>query len=199
MNAPYRAMPRWAGIRADVTPVCCRQRRPRRGSKIMSIKRILVPLPGSVGHTAEIDMALSAAKTLGAHVEALFISQPTPVAHRSNAMTECRTIRFISIPQQIARCSVPRKGLGHLAAKPDLRGIWGDFEVNNPSAIVAEHNQGIKQLEDAGMAGAISFTPQVRRVACSARPWPSSPTPCARAYWPARWRRPWSVAWPTMR
>jgi nucleotide-binding universal stress UspA family protein len=79
MNAPYRAMPRWAGIRADVTPVCCRQRRPRRGSKIMSIKRILVPLPGSVGHTAEIDMALSAAKTLGAHVEALFISQPTPV------------------------------------------------------------------------------------------------------------------------
>jgi nucleotide-binding universal stress UspA family protein len=57
----------------------CRQRRPRRGSKIMSIKRILVPLPGSVGHTAEIDMALSAAKALGAHVEALFISQPPPV------------------------------------------------------------------------------------------------------------------------
>jgi hypothetical protein len=45
----------------------------------------------------------------------------------------------------------------------------------------------------AGMAGAISFTPQVRRVPCSARPWPSSPTPCARAYWRARWRRPWSV------
>jgi nucleotide-binding universal stress UspA family protein len=50
------------------------------GAKIMSIKRILVPLPGSVGHTAEIDMALSAAKALGAHVEALFISQPPPVA-----------------------------------------------------------------------------------------------------------------------
>src|SRR5712691_10473189 len=68
-------------------------------------------------------------------------------AHRSNAMTECRTIRFVSVPQQIARCSVPRKGLGHLAGKPDLRGIWGDFEMNNPSAIDAEHNQGIKQLE----------------------------------------------------
>jgi nucleotide-binding universal stress UspA family protein len=49
------------------------------GPKIMSIKRILVPLPGSVGHTAEIDMALSVAKALGAHVEALFISQPPPV------------------------------------------------------------------------------------------------------------------------
>jgi hypothetical protein len=34
-----------------------------------------------------------------------------------------------------------------LAGKPDLRRIFGDFEVNNPSAIEAEHNQGIKQLE----------------------------------------------------
>ena len=65
-------------------------------------------------------------------------------------MTECRTIRFVSVPQQIARCSVPRKGLGHLAGKPELRGIWGDFEVNNPSAIEAEHNQGIKELERRG-------------------------------------------------
>jgi nucleotide-binding universal stress UspA family protein len=44
----------------------------------MSIKRILVPLPGSADHSAEIDMALSAAKALGAHVEALFISPPRP-------------------------------------------------------------------------------------------------------------------------
>ena len=44
----------------------------------MSIKRILVPLPGSVDHTAEIDMALCAAKALRAHVEALFISPPRP-------------------------------------------------------------------------------------------------------------------------
>ena len=40
-----------------------------------------------------------------------------PIA--SNAMAECRTIRFVSVPQQIARCIVPRKGLGHLAGKPD--------------------------------------------------------------------------------
>jgi hypothetical protein len=44
----------------------------------MSIKRILVPLPGSVDHTAEIDMALCVAKALGAHVQALFISTPQP-------------------------------------------------------------------------------------------------------------------------
>src|SRR6266403_2843154 len=45
---------------------------------LMSIKRILVPLPGSASHTGQIETALSAAKALGAHVQALFISQPPP-------------------------------------------------------------------------------------------------------------------------
>jgi nucleotide-binding universal stress UspA family protein len=44
----------------------------------MSIKQILVPLPASADHAGEIDMALSAAKVLGAHVEALFINPPPP-------------------------------------------------------------------------------------------------------------------------
>jgi nucleotide-binding universal stress UspA family protein len=44
----------------------------------MSIKRILVPIPGSIDHSGEIDMALLAAKALDAHVEALFISEPPP-------------------------------------------------------------------------------------------------------------------------
>jgi nucleotide-binding universal stress UspA family protein len=44
----------------------------------MSIKRILVPLPASVDHTGEVETALTAAKALGAHVEALYISQPPP-------------------------------------------------------------------------------------------------------------------------
>jgi nucleotide-binding universal stress UspA family protein len=44
----------------------------------MSIKRILVPLPGTVDHSGEIDTALAAAKSLGADVEALFITQPLP-------------------------------------------------------------------------------------------------------------------------
>jgi nucleotide-binding universal stress UspA family protein len=47
---------------------------------IMTIKRILVPLPGSVDHsTGEIDLAMSTAKALDAYVEALFISEPPPV------------------------------------------------------------------------------------------------------------------------
>ena len=44
----------------------------------MSIKRILVPLPGQTDYSGEIDMALSGAKALGAHIEALLITQPPP-------------------------------------------------------------------------------------------------------------------------
>jgi len=53
----------------------------------MSIKRILLPLPGTVDHVAQMDMALSASKALGAHVEALFISEPPP-PQRTARVTE---------------------------------------------------------------------------------------------------------------
>jgi nucleotide-binding universal stress UspA family protein len=55
---------------------------------LMSIKRILVPLPGSASHTGEIDTALSAAKALGAHVQALFISEPPPVTRGGVSVSE---------------------------------------------------------------------------------------------------------------
>ena len=48
-------------------------------------------------------------------------------------------------------------------------------------------------------SGAISFTPQARRVLCIARPWPSWPRPSGRACWRARWPRPWWVAAPATR
>src|SRR5262245_44756958 len=60
-------------------------------------------------------------------------------------MAEGRTIRFVPVPEQIARYSVPGKGLGDLAREPVLRGIWGDLEMNNPSAVEVEHNQGVEE------------------------------------------------------
>ncbi len=42
----------------------------------MTIKRILVPLPGSTACSGEIDLALTVAKTMAAHVQALFFNQP---------------------------------------------------------------------------------------------------------------------------
>src|SRR4051794_3207105 len=53
-------------------PAVAIERRNAGRPKTMSIKRILLPLPGSVDHGAQMDMALSASKALGAHVEALF-------------------------------------------------------------------------------------------------------------------------------
>ena len=64
----------------------------------MSIKRILVPLPGSASHTGEIELALSAAKALGAHVQALFISQPPAVTRGGVSVGEMgRTATVASI------------------------------------------------------------------------------------------------------
>ena len=64
----------------------------------MSIKRILVPLPGSASHAGEIAMALSAAKALGAHVQALFISEPPPVRRGSVTVSELgRTASLASV------------------------------------------------------------------------------------------------------
>jgi hypothetical protein len=61
----------------------------------MSIKRILLPLPEFANHAGEIDMALAAAKALGAHVEALLITEPQhrqSVAYQASAAaTEIRT------------------------------------------------------------------------------------------------------------
>ena len=58
----------------------------------MSIKRILVPLPGSAGLTGQIETALSAAKALGAHVQALFISEPPPVTRDLTVTEMGRTV-----------------------------------------------------------------------------------------------------------
>ena len=62
----------------------------------MSIKRILVPLPGLVDHAGEVDMALSAAKALSAHVEALFINPPPP------------PVRGMRVAEGYAGTAVPR-------------------------------------------------------------------------------------------
>ena len=106
----------------------------------MSIKRILVPLPGSVGHTAEIDMALSAAKALGAHVEALFISQPPPATRGGVSVSEYggRTAIAASINwsaeerDRIARDA--REGFAHTCAAVGIPILSMNDEPGTPLA-----------------------------------------------------------------
>jgi hypothetical protein len=56
---------------------------------------------------------------------------------------------------------------------------------------------GPSNLHITPMIGAISFMPPTRQVPCSARLWPSLPTPCAQSCWRVQWQPPLSVAWPT--
>jgi hypothetical protein len=59
----------------------------------MSIKRILVPLPGSVDQTGEIDLALSAAKALGAHRHRRRLEDHEHQANPGSASRLCRSDR----------------------------------------------------------------------------------------------------------
>jgi len=63
----------------------------------MSIKRILVPLPGFADHSGEIEMALSAGKALQAHVEALFITQPPPPPRASDMASRQSALAAASV------------------------------------------------------------------------------------------------------
>jgi nucleotide-binding universal stress UspA family protein len=70
------------------------------GVKIMSIKRILVPLAGSGDKAREIDIGVSAAKALGAHIEALFISKPPPAPGRVTATQMAAYARAAGVAPQ---------------------------------------------------------------------------------------------------
>ena len=49
-----------------------------------------------------------------------------------------------------AGCGIPGKGFGHLARKPDLCGILGHLEMNDFSAVMAKHDQGVQDPKRRG-------------------------------------------------
>lgn len=73
------------------------------GPNAMAIKRILLPLPGSVEHSGEIDkMALSAAKAVEAHLEALFIIEPPPPPiHRARIRGDMGYGRMVATAEEV--------------------------------------------------------------------------------------------------
>src|SRR5215813_4097563 len=80
----------------------------------MSIKRILLPIPGTADQAGEIDMALSAAKALAAHVEALFITQPPPprvgdIPFRRNGSAAASSVNWwAEVQDRLARAAQDR-------------------------------------------------------------------------------------------
>src|ERR1700751_2554778 len=58
--------------------------------------------------------------------------------------------RRVSVSEQIARCGVPRKGLGDLLREPNLRRVSGDLEMDDSPSMVIKYNHGIKHPKRRG-------------------------------------------------
>ena len=117
------------------------------------------------------------------------------------------TLRRWSVQPCVRPVSAVRMTAGHNALrgsgpgqKPAFRRCTGTCGLSRSPDRPALHYVlfALPTFTSRRMSGAISFTPQARRVPCSARPWPSWPKPFWRSCWRARWRRPWSAAAPTM-
>jgi nucleotide-binding universal stress UspA family protein len=126
----------------------------------MSIKRILVPLPGSVDHTGEADMALSAAKALSAHVEALFISAPLPpvrAVRSGEAYVEASAVARPGawIEEQENRAREAREGFVRAC---NARGIPLVAEAEEPASLpAASWRQAEGSYEDIAVQRAAAF------------------------------------------
>src|SRR5438045_1549064 len=114
----------------------------------MSIKRILVPLPGSASHTGEIEMALSAAKALGAHVQALFISQPPPVTRGGVSVSELgRTATVASVnglaEERERTVRDAREVFAQACAKVGIPMLSANDEPRQPARSILARSRGI--------------------------------------------------------
>jgi hypothetical protein len=147
----------------------------------------------------------------------------TPESGRSSHQIECqlsamcgrlrvgKSFLHVLQPWSVQPCVRPLSAAHEAAGHNALRGSGPGQKhaFDNAMAQVGCPDRRIDRLcitccspsqpsHHAGVSDAISFTPQARRVPCSARLWPSLPRPSAQSCWQARWRRLWSAATPTM-
>lgn len=128
----------------------------------MSIKRILVPLPDTADHSGEIDTALSAAKTLGAHVEALFISEP-PTAHTRMSASEIGYAGRTAAALQLNRYAEEREKLAEEARERFARACAANSipivaAGEQPAVLPAASWRETEGLHvDAALARAVAF------------------------------------------
>lgn len=70
--------------------------------------------------------------------------------HPFDATREVMTVDPVSIPEEVPRRRVLRKGLDQLARRPDGRGMIGDVKVEEFAAIVAEDDEDEEKAEGEG-------------------------------------------------
>src|SRR5215471_5143520 len=56
----------------------------------------------------------------------------------------------VTIEDQVARCSVFRESLSNLLRNPRARGMFGDIEMKDLPAAVADHEEAVKHAERDG-------------------------------------------------
>jgi hypothetical protein len=62
-------------------------------------------------------------------------------AEAIDAPAEVRTIDSISVPQQVTRSRIPRKGIDDLLRGPLCRGMVRDIEMYDPTTLVTKHDK----------------------------------------------------------
>ena len=68
-------------------------------------------------------------------------------AHRFGAPAKPLALDAVTIPKKISRRSVPRKGFHDLLRRPSSRRVFGDIEVNDPAACMAQDNKHVQQAK----------------------------------------------------
>jgi hypothetical protein len=69
-------------------------------------------------------------------------------AHGADLLRERVTIDGVLIPEQVSGfAAIARERLDHLPSPPFGRGVGGDGDVHDPSAIVRQHHEAEQQLE----------------------------------------------------
>ena len=71
--------------------------------------------------------------------------------HASDSALECVTIDRIAVSQQPSRCRIVRTRLNDLLGRPCRRRMLGDVEMNNPPAVVRQHDED--EEDSAGEGG----------------------------------------------
>jgi nucleotide-binding universal stress UspA family protein len=121
----------------------------------MSIKRILIPLPGSVAHQGEIEMGLTAAKALGAQVEAMFITEPAPPIRsgdiRYRAAVALQINQYAEERDRLAADA--REGFAHACASHGIPMVAGQVPDALPAASWREAEGSYETVAVARAAG----------------------------------------------
>ena len=70
--------------------------------------------------------------------------------HALHAVPKLLAVDLVAVAQEVGRCGVVREGVHDLLSGPAGGGVLGHVEVDNPAAMVGEHDQDEEDAEPSG-------------------------------------------------